>query len=68
MSPASNTALITATASAPAANTWGAFCRVMPPIATSGSAKRRRASAKIASGARTAPGLVTELNTLPKAR
>ncbi len=36
MSPASNTALITATASAPAANTWGAFCRVMPPIATSG--------------------------------
>src|SRR5665647_597517 len=64
MSPASKRALITATASAPAANTWGAFCRVMPPIATNGNAKLRRAAAKIASGARTAPGLVTELNSL----
>src|SRR5688572_3384598 len=64
MSGASNRSEITATRSAPAAMTCGAFCSVMPPMAHAGLP---RPFANRLSGARTAAGLVDEGNTLPKA-
>src|SRR6185503_11897937 len=64
MSGASKRSDTTASRSAPAAITCGAFARVMPPIAQSGTPNL---VAKRAKGARTAAGLVVDANTLPKA-
>src|SRR6266496_806805 len=67
MSGASNSALITATASAPASITMCAFSGVMPPIATIDESTRALASRYRLSGAGIAPGLVAEGKALPKA-
>src|SRR5687767_11034435 len=64
MSGASKRSLMTARRSAPARTSAGAFWTVMPPIAQRGTP---RLCAKSSSGARTAPGLVEDGYTLPKA-
>lgn len=61
-----NTAVMTATESAPAAITDRAFVASMPPMATVGSPSIR-ARSNSDSGARTAPGLTAEANTEPNA-
>src|SRR5690606_1111386 len=66
-SGASNTPLITATRSAPAATSRRALSGVMPPIATRGSPKRAD-SASSRGSARRAPGLVGEGKNAPNAR
>src|SRR5262245_46430177 len=66
MSLASNSAVMTASASAPASIADAALSSVMPPIATTVTPKRR-AAPRSASGARTAAGLVGEANIEPKA-
>src|SRR5690606_20380124 len=66
-SGASNTPLITATRSAPAATNCRALSGVMPPIATRGSPKRADSVSRCRP-ARRAPGLVGEGKNAPKAR
>jgi len=44
-----------------------AFARVTPPMATSGTGRRCASVVTSPSGARTAPGLVAEAQTLPTA-
>src|SRR5208283_5881485 len=60
MSVASNTALMTASASAPAAVRAGARVAVMPPMATTGTVQRALARVSRAGSARTASGLTRD--------
>ena len=64
-SAASNSAEITATASAPASISVPALSGVMPPMATTGTFQRAFAVYSSGKPARTAPGLVLEGKKLP---
>ena len=66
-SGSAKTPLTTASRSAPAAIRAAPFCGVMPPMATRGRWKPRRARRSRSRSARTALGLVAEGKKLPKA-